>query len=302
MPTLRYQLLDVFTNQRFGGNQLAVFLDARDIPADLMQTLARELNLAETVYVLPPDDHANHFRLRIFTPATEMMMAGHPTVGAVYALAKAGMIPVEGTQTALRLEEKVGLIPVTVEFQDSVPTFIEMQQPLPTFGEVFPDRALAAELLSLEPDDLVEGLPVQAVSCGVPFLFFPVATLDAMRRIRLRLDLWERHLKSAPAPHVFAFSRETVTPGAFVHSRMFAPALGIPEDPATGAASGPLGCYLARYELAGGEQTQFISEQGLEMGRPSFIHIRIERTEGQISRVAIAGEAVLVGEGAFHLD
>jgi trans-2,3-dihydro-3-hydroxyanthranilate isomerase len=301
MPTLRYQLLDVFTDRPFGGNQLAVFLDARDVPPNLMQTLARELNLSETVYVLPPEDSANHFRLRIFTPGTELMMAGHPTVGAAYALAKAGMIPVEGPQTALRLEEKVGLIPVTVQFEDGAPTFIEMQQPLPTFGDSFPDRTLAAELLSLAPDDLVESLPVQAVSCGVPFLFFPVATLDAMRRVKLRLDLWERHLKETAAPHIFAFTRETVTPGAFVHSRMFAPAMGIPEDPATGAASGPLGCYLARYELAGGEQTQFISEQGIEMGRPSFIHIRIERQEETITRVAIAGEAVLVGEGAFHL-
>ena len=147
----------------------------------------------------------------------------------------------------------------------------------------------------LEPD-----LPVEIVSCGVPFLYVPIRDLKSIRSIKLRTDLWEKMLKDSEAPQIFAFTREVERQGSTVHSRMFAPAMGIPEDPATGAASGPLGCYLVKYGVAAAG-VSIVSEQGMEMGRPSFIHIDISRDEAEFSEVKVGGESVYIGEGFLKL-
>lgn len=300
MRKLRYQLVDVFTNERFGGNQLAVFTNGRGIPVAVMQQVAKELNLAEVTFVLPPDDSDNDWRLRIFTPATEMPMAGHPTVGTAFVLAREHLVDVHDDRTNIRLEEQVGTIPVTYTFDEEGHLLISMGQPLPTFGAVFENRAAIAEMLSLDAGALGD-TPVQAVSCGVPFLFVPVKRLADMKRIKVRLDLWERLLKDFEAPHIFTFTREVETEGSTIHSRMFAPALGIPEDPATGAASGPLGCYLVKYGWVTDNPAVIISEQGLEIGRPSFIHIRIDHLGGEFTGVSVGGQCVYVGEGVIEL-
>jgi trans-2,3-dihydro-3-hydroxyanthranilate isomerase len=193
---------------------------------------------------------------------------------------------------------------VTYQVQAGQIQSIKMRQPLPTFGPIFTDRAAIAEMLSLDLADLNANLPLEVVSCGVPFLFVPVNSLAAMRAIRFRLDVWER-VDRASAPQIFAFSQETEHAGSTVHSRMFAPALGVMEDPATGAASGPLGCYLLRHGLvnAAGTGTQeIVSEQGIEMGRPSFIHISIEHKEADITGVYVGGECYFIGEGTIVLS
>lgn len=294
MQQLHYQLVDVFTQQRFGGNQLAVFVDGDQVDPVLMQTLARELNLSETVFVLPPDDPAHDFRLRIFTPAHELPLAGHPTVGTAFVLNHLGKITPD---SSIICEEGVGPIPVTVEETDAG-IIAWMQQPIPQLGSIFEDRAVIAALLSLDESDLVADLPVQALSAGVPFLYVPVKSLDAMQRIRIRLDLWEAHLKDWEAPHIFVFSTETEANDATVHSRMFAPEMGISEDPATGAASGPLGVYLVEHGLvAADEVQQIISEQGIEMGRPSRIQIRVTVDKGTINAVYVGGYSQFIGSG-----
>lgn len=293
-----YQLVDVFTDQRFGGNQLAVFPEAEGIAGEDMQRIARELNLSESAFVLPPDDPAHHCRLRIFTPEMEMPMAGHPTVGTAFVLQRLGKIPSEGSVV---FEEGVGPITVTLE-QTEKGVHPWMQQPIPQMGSLFADRELIAELLSLQSDDLLADYPVQVVSAGVPFLYVPVKTLDAMGRIRLRFDLWETHFKAYEAPSIFAFSMETQDPAATVHSRMFAPAMGILEDPATGAASGPLGRYLVEHGLVSPEQSEHIlSEQGVEMGRPSHIQIRVVRDGAVISAVYVGGYSQFIGAGYIEL-
>lgn len=298
MRKLRYHLVDVFTNERFGGNPLAVFTNGRGVEPALMQTIARELNLSETVFVLPPEDPANHWRLRIFTPATELPMAGHPTVGTAYVLAREHLVDVTGDETTIRLEELVGVIPVTFTFDDHGALSISMTQPNPTFGPMMDDRAGIAALLSLSPDDLLP-LPIQVVSTGVPFVFVPVRDLDAMRRIKVRLDLWEQSLMDTPHPHLLTFTPEVETAGSHVHVRMFAPAMGIPEDPATGGAAGPLGCYLVQHGLVKDSPAAIIAEQGFEMGRRSFLHIGIEQQE--ITRVTVGGQSVPVGEGVIEI-
>ena len=302
MRKLRYHIVDVFTDRAFGGNPLAVFTNGRGVSAGLMQSIANELNLSETTFVLPPDDRENDYRVRIFTPAAELPMAGHPTVGTSFVLAREHMIRLDGGEVTIRLEEGVGTIPVDISFRDGEPDLIWMRQPLPTFGPRFDDPAAVAEMLSVGPEALADGLPLEIVSCGVPFLFVPLKSLSAVRSVRFRPDAWERALRPAGINEVFVFTTETELPGSTVHSRMFAPGLGIPEDPATGAASGPLGCYLVRHGLfpAAG-RAKFTSEQGIEMGRPSIIKIVIDEEAGRITGVRVGGRCVFVGEGYFEV-
>lgn len=300
MRRLHYHLVDVFTDQRFGGNPLAVFTNGRGLSTETMQAIAKELNLSETTFVLPPDNPANDWRVRIFTPAAEMPMAGHPTVGTSFVLAREHLVNVSEQQPVIRLEENVGLIPVTFTFEDGQPVMATMQQLAPEFGPVFEDRDMIAALLSLDPSALEDG-PLQVVSCGAPFFLVPLRTIDAVRNIRLRIDIWERALMNFASSKVFVFTRQTDYPGSTVHSRMFAPSLGIREDPATGAASGPLGCYLVKYGWVKDNPAQIISEQGVEMGRPSFIHIRIEQTGGAITGVFVGGQCVYVGDGQIEI-
>ena len=268
-----YVLVDVFTDQPYGGNQLAVFRDGDKVPEALMQVLARELNLPETTFVLPPSAGGDH-RLRIFTPAREVPFAGHPTIGTAFVLA-------DGKDRTLRLEEKVAVLTVTVK-----DGFTEMEQPLPTF-RVVTDRAAMAASVSLDAADLEASLPIEIGSSGNEFMFVPVRSLDAVRRAS------PNGLRDA----AYIFSTETVDPGHTVHGRMYAPWQGVPEDPATGSAGGPLGAYLVRHGIADG--ARIIAEQGYEMHRPSLLTIRIGGTRERITSVHVGGRCVSVGGGWF---
>lgn len=299
---LKYHLLDVFTDRQFGGNPLAVFTQPPpDLSPSVMQRIAQELNLSETTFVLPPADPAHHCRLRIFTPAAELPMAGHPTVGAAYALAHLGRLGPLEAQTTLVFEEGVGPIGVSIHAdQNGRPGEVWMQQPIPQFGAIYHDRRAIAEMLSLAECDLRGDAPLQVLSSGLPFLYAPVATLAAMARIQLRQDRWRALLAGSDAQNVFITTTETVEADSTAHSRMFAPALGVGEDPATGSASGPLAAYLLKYGLA--DTCDMIGEQGFEMGRPSFIRMRVERSGGEICGVAIGGKCVIMGGGTLSLD
>lgn len=301
MIELNYHLLDVFTNIPFGGNQLAVFTDP---PANLsqatMQKIGKEMNLAEITFVFPPEHRENDYRVRIFTPTIEMKMAGHPTVGTGYLLAREGFFGAIDKQKAVTFEELIGPIKVTVNVDDSgQPTIIQMRQPMPQFLDIHEDKQMIADLLSLSVNDLSPVYPVQVVSTGVPFLLIPVTTLEAIGRIKVRLDMWEQ-FRGSNAEQLFAFTSETQYEGSTVHSRMFAPAFGIPEDPATGAASGPLGAYLVKYGIV--ETGGMVSEQGIEMGRPSFININIGYDGTDFNEIVIGGECVYMGRGTLLIN
>ena len=302
MRKLQYRIVDVFTDRMFGGNPLAVFLDGRGVSDTEMQALAREMNLSETTFILPPDDPANDFRVRIFTPGRELPMAGHPTIGTAFVLAREKMLPAGGETVTIRLEEKVGLIPVRLEMKDGAPDKIWMTQPRPTFGPVFPNAAAVAEMLGIDPAGIRSDLPIEVVSCGMPFLFVPVRDLATMRRLSFNRDLSRRALESLECPGSFRFAMEVENAGSTVHSRMFAPELGVPEDPATGSASGPLGCYLVRHGVVSAQpKASIVSEQGIEMGRPSFIHIEITQEANEITEVKVGGQTVFVGGGEIEL-
>jgi len=297
MHSRAYHLVDVFTDRAFGGNPLAVFTDGRGIPDALMQSIAKELNLSETTFVLPPDDAKHDFRVRIFTPKSELPMAGHPTVGTAFVLTREGMLK----KTEAVFEEGVGPVPVSIELGTDSPGFIEMRQPLPKFGPRFEDANAVAEMLSLGRS-AIRDLPLEVVSCGNPFFFVPIDTLASIRRIRFRSDLAERIVKETGATGVFVFTQEVEMGGSHVHGRLFAPGEGILEDPATGSAAGPLGCYLSRYGLtANSGETRSVLEQGIEMGRPSFLNIRIQHTGDDITAVHVGGSCCYMGSGQLEL-
>lgn len=303
MPTLHYYHVDVFTDRLFGGNQLAVFTDGRGLSTETMQHIAREMNFSETTFVLPPQDAQNHFWVRIFTPTTELPTAGHPTVGTAFVLHKAGMVALAQAEQTVRFEEAVGIIPVTYYQREQATPLSFMSQPLSKFGSIFENRMVLAEMLSIGTDGLHPTYPAQMVSSGVPFLFVVVNDLATLGKVKLRLDLWERYLKEWEAPQVFVFTPDgTVNEMSAVRSRMFSPAFGIAEDPATGIASGPLACYLLKYGLVpAGAQVAILNQQGFEMGRPSFIYIRVEMQGSEVSRLLVGGETVYVGEGTLHI-
>jgi trans-2,3-dihydro-3-hydroxyanthranilate isomerase len=303
MKKFRYCLVDVFTDRPFGGNPLAVFPDARGLASETMQALTKEFNLSETTFVLPPRDNVHDHHVRIFTPAAELPMAGHPTLGTAFVLARdhARNQPMPA-ETTLLFEEGVGTIPVVLTCVENTVQTIRMSQPLPTFAEQWNDRAAIAAMLSLDDTNFDNTLPFEIVSCGVPFLYIVVKDQQALQSIRFRRDLWEQAWGNFAAQGLFVFSQEHGRPQPLVHSRMFAPAMGILEDPATGAASGPLGCYLVKHkQVEAAPSVHIVSEQGFEMGRPSFVHINIEQQDGKITAVYVSGQCCFMGEGVIEL-
>ena len=302
MQKLRYHLVDVFTSTAFGGNPLAVFTAGHNVTsAEAMQRIAKELNLSETTFVMPAQDDANDFHVRIFTPVRELPMAGHPTIGTAFVLAREEFIDAE--DDTVHFEEGVGVIPVALQFQDGAPAMITMDQPIPEFGPIIEDRASVAAMLSLNEDDLLEGYPVQMLSNSMVFTYVPLRDLDAVRRFEMRLDLWKQFYAATGTHGIHMFTPQTETAQGTVHSRVSVLEAGVLEDPATGAASGPLGAYLVAYGLAPeGSPSNMVSEQGFEMGRPSFIHITIEHAAEEITRVRVGGQCVAIGEGFIYQD
>ncbi|MFP3918427.1 PhzF family phenazine biosynthesis protein [Lysinibacillus telephonicus] len=300
-----YTLVDVFTNKRFGGNPLAVFENAEGLTTEMMQLIANELNLSETTFVFPPSVPNNTKKLRIFTPKLELPMAGHPTIGTAYVLATKGIVSTNDGSNEWVLEEGVGDIPVTVYKENNNIIKSEMEQPIAEFGETFTDIDLISQLLSLEKEEIAQTLPIISVSSGVPFLFIPIKSLAAMKKINFRTDVWQEHFNTHPnRQHIFTFTTETVEEVSQVHSRMFAPAMGIAEDPATGGASGPLGAYLIKYGVIPSNADgvyQIRSEQGFEMGRPSYIDITIHKSKNAIQKIKVGGPAIIIGTGKIYL-
>lgn len=303
MRSYRYLHLDVFTDRRFGGNQLAVFLDGRGLSAATMQAIAKEMSFSETTFVLPPERAGTDARVRIFTPDREMPMAGHPTIGTTFALARAGVIG--PTRDGLVFELGIGPTPVSLIWRSGDLRFAWMTQLHPTFGAPIADLAGAAAALRLSAAAVTgTGLPVQTVSCGVPFLFVPLTTRRAVDNAALHAPAYDAFRQAAGLDElpVFLFSPESAGDQATVYSRMFAPGFGITEDPATGAASGPLGCYLVRHKVVPPERAgRILSLQGVRMGRPSHVHIAIGVDNGDISSVRVGGESVVAGEGTLYI-
>jgi trans-2,3-dihydro-3-hydroxyanthranilate isomerase len=304
MTRLNFLHLDVFTERRFEGNQLAVFPDGRGLDTSTMQAIAREMNFSESTFILPKERDDTDVRMRIFTPGVELPMAGHPTVGSTFALAHLGTIaaPRESFVFGLGVgPTKVGLI-----WQDRDLAFAWMDQRPPEVRRpaIAPDEVIRA--VGVDANAHREtGLPIEEISCGVPYLLVPLETRAAVDAAAPDMGALFRLRSAFPNDHigVLVFTTEATEPGVTAYSRMFGPGLGVPEDPATGSAAGPLGCYLAAHNLVSGSALQeIVNWQGVAMGRPSRIHIAIGRhADGTISRVQVGGKAVLVAEGELTL-
>jgi trans-2,3-dihydro-3-hydroxyanthranilate isomerase len=300
----RFITADVFTRHPLEGNPLAVFPDARALSDDLMQRIARELNLSETTFVFPPDSPENTRRLRIFTPKVELPFAGHPTVGTAFVLAALGEIPLTGDETRIVFEEPVGPVPVAIRCEDGRPVYTQLSvAQLPEVGPPPLGPELLAEMLSLAPGDVVsdgEDFP-QPFSCGNPFLFVPLRSRDVLRRARLRIDLWDKLLAGSWASKLYLFCKEPELAGSHYRARMFSPAIGIGEDPATGAAVSAFGGYVGLRARETDGTVARVVEQGFEMGRPSLLHLEVDKQGGGITAVRVGGSSVLVSEGTMEL-
>lgn len=301
---MRYLHYDVFTDRKFEGNQLGVFYDARGLTSDQMQAITREMNFSECTFILPPETAGTDVRMRIFTPGRELPMAGHPTVGSTFALAHLGVI----TPGRDRFVFGLGVGPTTVEltWQGSALSFAWMDQARPEFRP--PVSPLADIIKSIGVDAAAvetTGLPIEEVSCGNSFTIVPVATRAAVDAGQADLPVIRRLKSAFPGDHVgvLFFSAEKVDQNVLAYSRMFAPGVGIVEDPATGSAAGPLGCYLVKHGLADQAQMrEMVNLQGVAMGRASRLHMRITQdAAGAVARVQVGGQSVKVGEGTIDL-
>jgi trans-2,3-dihydro-3-hydroxyanthranilate isomerase len=300
----RYHTVDVFTTSRFGGNQLAVIPDASGLTPEQMQQIAREFNYSETVFILPPRDVACLCRLRIFTPDEELPFAGHPTIGAAFILHKIGMVDAVAGQTRILLDEDAGPVPVEIEAHPELAGFrATLTTPrLPEHRSSPITNAELARLLGLSPEDLLANqYNPEAVSCGLPFLFIPLRSRAAVGRLTIDHEAWRASLAHTWAPLLSIFSFETESPQADLHVRVLCPGLGITEDPATGSAAAALGGYLAaRHPIANGT-LRWTIEQGIEMGRPSLIEVAVDKIDGAVGAVRVAGSAVPVMDGEIEV-
>ena len=304
MPSFHYVTVDVFTKERFGGNQLAVFPDASKLPPQLMQRIAREFNFSETTFVFPPTDPKHTRRVRIFTPESELAFAGHPTVGTAFALATLGDIALTGDETRIVLEENVGPVPVLIRAAGGKASFAQLSAAkLPELGPPPPPAKDLAKMIGLDAADVrSDAFFPQAWSCGTPFLFVPLRNRSALARARIVGDEFERVLKDYWTNMVFLFCDEPELKGSHYRARMFAPSAGVPEDPATGGANVAFAGYLGTRDQRRDGTLRWVVEQGFEMGRPSILEVEADKRNGEITAARVGGNSVFVSKGEFFID
>jgi trans-2,3-dihydro-3-hydroxyanthranilate isomerase len=287
LETPFYQV-DVFSDELFGGNPLAVFLRGEDFKEAQFQQVAKEMNLSETTFVLPSSHPDAAFDVRIFTPEKEIPFAGHPTLGTAFVLKHTGLFP--AIQDHIRLNFKAGIIPVYL--QDDGKVF--MTQPPGKILQTFPNHEDIAQVLGLTANNIEPDLPVQTVSTGFPALLVPINSLRAMQRIILNLSLLKVLMEVAGVDMIYPFTGQTLNGNSSIHARGFAPFIGVPEDPATGSVAGALGYYLNDKNST--EKT-IIIEQGYEMKRPSLIYVMVKG-----AKIHVAGKIRMVFKASLYLE
>jgi trans-2,3-dihydro-3-hydroxyanthranilate isomerase len=296
----RYYLCDIFTDTRFGGNQLAVLPEAQGLSDEQMQKIAREFNLTQTTFVFPPE--AGHTRkVRIFTTTTEVPFAGHPNIGTAFALATMGEFGEIGSTTQVYFEEKAGVVPVSILKSPGKPLLCQLAAPERlSLGPVGSPHTVSAAV-SLDPTDIVTGTHhPRLASVGLPFLFVELKDRDALQRAEI--DMKKLHVLAAeglvPDIHLYVHSGD----GVDVRARVFAPLQGVPEDPATGSAACALAGILSHYDQSPNGRYQWRIAQGVEMGRPSILNAEAEKENGVVVRTTIGGACVMVAEGFIEVD
>jgi trans-2,3-dihydro-3-hydroxyanthranilate isomerase len=288
MEQRKFYILDVFTGQKYAGNQLAVFRNTSGIQAGEMQQIAREINFSETTFILSEEPNNGGYDVRIFTPKEEVPFAGHPTLGTAF-LIRSELLG--GKAETVTLNLKVGQIPVTFARDGSG----EMKQKEPIFGARH-DRRILAEVLGLDIAEIDSHLPIQEVSTGLSFFIVPLGSLNALKKAKVDLEKYYHLIAHTQAKGILVFTREPREPGEDMAVRVFVDYFGVPEDPATGSANGCLAGYLAEHQVLGSGDVDVTVGQGHEVGRPSRIHLRAQKHAGGIE-VFVGGQAVIVARG-----
>jgi len=290
MQPLAFYILDVFAEQKYAGNQLAVCRRAAGLTHDEMQRIAREMHFSETTFVLADEPRAGGYDVHIFTPAEEVPFAGHPTLGTAY-IVRNEILGGKSDEVVLNLQ--VG--PITVTFAPD--GYCWMRQVEPTFGNQHPRQALAA-VLGLDPSDIDERHPVEEVSTGLPFFIVPIKTLAALKKARIDRDKHDQLISTTESKGILVFCPETHAAENDVCVRVFVDYYGVPEDPATGSGNGCLAAYLAQHKYFGKPEVDLRAEQGYEIGRPSLLRLRAKQADARIE-VSVGGRSVLIARGAF---
>lgn len=299
MSEYRYHTCDVFTREAFGGNPLAVVPDARGLDTEAMQAMAREFNYSETTFVLPAEQKCTR-KVRIFTPQVEVPFAGHPNIGTAFMLAVLGEVSLAGGAGIVTFEERAGIVPVRIEEDAEGRTFCELTAPeaLSLGAEVGVE--VLAEAAGLEAAEIVTATHRPRVaSVGLPFLVAEVATRSALARASANIDSLRALRAQGITPDIHLYTRDA---GEFdLHARMFAPLDGVPEDPATGSANCALIALLAHADSAASGEQRWRIAQGVDMGRPSELYGRVEKSGGEVTNVRIGGYCVRMLDGSFRI-
>ena len=294
MEKLTFYTVDVFAEERYAGNQLAVVRGAKVLSDAEMQRIAKEMNYSETTFILSDEKRNGGYDVRIFTPKTELPFAGHPTLGTAYVIQQE--IIKEPINTIV-LNLKVGQIPVTLSYIGENVDILWMKQMQPIFGQTF-DAGPVSKILNIDAKEMDDKFPVQEVSTGVPSFIVPLKTLDVLKRARISRDRYFEFIKDAQAKAILIFCPETYSKENDLNVRFFADYYGVPEDPATGSANGCLAGYLVKHRYFGKDRINIRVEQGYEIGRPSLLLLKAEDEEGKID-VHVGGRVVMIARGEF---
>jgi len=289
-----FYIVDVFAEEKFAGNQLAVFRNVAGLTDSDMQKIAREMNYSETTFILNEEPENGGYNVRIFTPKVELPFAGHPTIGTAYIIQRE---IIKDKVNALNLNLKVGQIPVTIDYLDDSNDELWMRQKAPEFGDSLDIDSLA-EILNIDRNDIMDQFPIQEVTTGFYTMIIPLKSLDAVKRARVSVDKLYDYTKDKKAKTILVFAKETYYQDNDLNVRFFADALGIQEDPATGSANGCLAGYLVRNKYFGTSGIDVRVEQGYEIERPSLLLLKAEEKNSNIE-VNVGGNAILIGKGEF---
>lgn len=293
---MKFYIVDVFAETKYAGNQLAVFTgeDVANLSPDEMLQIAREINYSETTFIISDKPTNGGYDVRIFTPAKELPFAGHPTLGTACIIQQE---IIKNSVERVILNLKVGQIPVTWETTDDLGEVLWMKQNPPTFHQKYDVESLAA-VLNIETADIDSRFPIQEVSTGIPFIIVPLKSHQALKKSKVNLDKYWQFVEGKDAKEILIFCQETNNKGNDLSVRMFAPALGITEDPATGSANGCLAGYLVEHSYFGKEKIEVKVEQGYEINRPSLLLLKAEK-RGEEIEVFVGGKVVMVAKGEF---
>jgi trans-2,3-dihydro-3-hydroxyanthranilate isomerase len=296
MPDLSFNIVDVFAEEKYAGNQLAVVRDTQGLSTSKMQTIAKEMHFSETSFILSDKKRRGGYDVRIFTPEEEVPFAGHPTIGTAYVILQE---IVKKQIDKITLNLKVGQIPVTITYVDGKPDVLWMRQKQPSFGKIYDTKAIA-DTINLDPSDIDTAFPIQEVSTGIAGIIVPLKTLSAVKRARTNREKYFQLVKNTEAKSILVFCPETYHRQNHLNVRVFVDYYGIPEDPATGSANGCLAAYLVKHRYFGQNQINIRVEQGYEIGRPSLLLLKAAQGKAEKIDVNVGGKVIMIAKGELE--